>query len=367
MAGYDAGCIGNHDIEVGKGAMGRFQESCGYPMLAANIMYRDRCPVFLPYTVIERMGLRIAVIGFSTPATKHLLPDEVCGDYEFEDITESAKRWTEHVRYVAHPDIMVAIVHSGWEGGIPGTSLVNNETKALAMASDFDIIFYGHDHFSRIERVKKQNGKETLCINPGAYGYDVAEAKVCISGSEIQKTDARLHDVRHFRNDCSDNFRERFDEGFKLVEEYASTVVCKLETTLDISQAFYGPSAYMTLIHEMQLDATGADISICATYSTDSVIPAGDCTIADIYKIYWFEDRLYTIRMKGHEIKGLLERSYALWTNTIQHPDDQLLKIYTDPETGRTYFKNLYYNFDSGSFDGDLKSHGDWVRACLAF
>ena len=60
------------------------------------------------------------------------------------------------------------------------------------------------------------------------------------------------------------------------------------------------------MIHSIQLDITKADISFAAPLSFDVSISAGPVTVGDMFKLYRFENMLYTMSMSGLEITGIL-------------------------------------------------------------
>ncbi len=57
------------------------------------------------------------------------------------------------------------------------------------------------------------------------------------------------------------------------------------------------------MIHSIQLEITGADISFAAPLSFDVKIAEGPVTVGDMFKLYRFENMLYTMRMTGEEIR----------------------------------------------------------------
>lgn len=77
--GYDAGTIGNHDVETGRKVMDRWAAECSMPVLGANVINTATGePHFRPYTVINRKGIKIAVLGMITPAYRRGCP-RYCG------------------------------------------------------------------------------------------------------------------------------------------------------------------------------------------------------------------------------------------------------------------------------------------------
>lgn len=72
-----------------------------------------------------------------------------------------------------------------------------------------------------------------------------------------------------------------------------------MEHTISSKEAFFGPSAFIDLIHQLQLDITGADISFCAPLSAYAEIQKGDICVSDMFNLYKFENMLYTMLLSG--------------------------------------------------------------------
>ncbi|MDE7086030.1 MAG: 5'-nucleotidase C-terminal domain-containing protein, partial [Prevotella sp.] len=83
----------------------------------------------------------------------------------------------------------------------------------------------------------------------------------------------------------------------------------------------------------------------------DTEIKAGPVYMSDMFKLYRYENKIYTLRMTGREIRQMLELSYDQWVNTMQSPDDHIMlltdKSWNDKQ--RMGFKNLTFNFDSAA------------------
>lgn len=112
-----------------------------------------------------------------------------------------------------------------------------------------------------------------------------------------------------------------------------------------------GPSAFVDLIHELQLEISGAEISFTAPLSFDAKINKGDVRVSDMFNLYKYENMLYTMMLSGKEIKNYLEESYYWWTNQMKSPWDHLLWL-NDNFSGhddRSTFKNYSFNFDSAA------------------
>ncbi len=353
--GYDVGVIGNHDIETGKNVFGRFVEDCNFPILGANVISEETDePFFEPYTILVRSGVRIAVIGLVTPAIPQWVPRNVWKGLRFEDIKESTQKWVDYVRENENPDFVIALIHSGMDDGIVTPEYKENATREVAEeVSGLDLILYGHDHTSNMEEVENRNGESVLCVNPGSSAISVAEIKLTFtlnSEGKVVKHDksCQLSYIGTLHNLHAKEYQKHFAEEYQEVRNFAEKKIGTFHNRIDISDAYFGSSAYIDLIQKLQLHISGADITFAAPLFFQAAIEAGDVRINNLFNLYRFEDKLYTLRLKGQEIKNYLEMSYATWTNQMRSADDNLLltsPMKSNPE--RMGFTNFLFNFDS--------------------
>lgn len=370
--GYDVGVVGNHDIETGHKVFDRFIADCNFPILGANaINTATNEPYFQPYTMLYRSGVKIAVIGFITPAIPHWIAKAVWHDLEFEDIKKSAEKWLKIVKEEENPDFIIGLLHSGMDEGIITDEYRENATRETASSVEgFDLILYGHDHSSNAEEVENPAGKKVLCINPGSYAHNAAEIDIEFSLDEEKhvvdyQMKSKIHYIGTVRNLHGQAFRKHFFRDYQEVSKYAAERLGTFHNDLAIIDAYFGSSAYIDLIQALQLKVSGAEISFAAPLFFNAVIKAGTVKISDLFNIYRFEDKLYIVQLYGREIKDYLEMSYAGWINQMHSPDDELLQtcpMKNNPE--RTGFKNFIFNFDSAagiSYEVDVRE-GDGNR-----
>jgi 2',3'-cyclic-nucleotide 2'-phosphodiesterase/3'-nucleotidase len=107
------------------------------------------------------------------------------------------------------------------------------------------------------------------------------------------------------------------------------------------------------MIHKVQLEHTGADISFASPLSSNVIIPPGDITFSDLFRIYRFENTLAVLSMSGREILDYLEYAYDLWVNQMTSPSDRMLKTKYNPQQSGTFLGRQFiipqYYFDSGA------------------
>ena len=353
---YDACCIGNHDIEMGHAVYDRFAAQCRFPVLAANLIDSDTGqPYFCPYTIVERQGVRIAVLGLITNALPHWIPKEQWSGIDLQDMIVSARYWVHHIQQTKHPDLLVGLFHSGWNGGIVTEQFCENATRQLAMEVDgFDVICYGHDHQKRVETVTNKAGHKVCCVGLWSQAANVSVIDVSlryVNGQlKDKKITAHIQKVLYETDQLVYDFERRFADASELVASYVNQHIGFFEHTICSQDAYFGSSAFIDLMHRILLELTHADISFAAPLTFDTVIHKGNVFIRDMFHLYKYENMISVLKLRGSEIKGILEMSYAMWTNTMHSPEDHIMNLVPMPEKGlRLGFVNLAFNFDSAA------------------
>ena len=305
-----------------------------------------------PYSIHYIDGVKIAIIGMLTPAIPNWLTENVWKGMEFEEMTSCAKKWIKYLKEVEHPDLIFGLFHSGKDGGIVADGYEENATAAVAReVPGFDIIFFGHDHQVHNEWITNKEGQQVLIIDPSCYVKNVAEAEIELTFNQgkLVKKDIKGEIVSVLDEQIDEQMVSHFQKDIDAVKTYVDRKIGRFENSIYTRESFFGNSAFTDLIHELQLKITGADISITAPLSFNSVIHAGDVTVSDMFKLYRFENLLLVLRMTGEELLKHLEMSYDMWTNQMKSPDDHILLLRDEDseDQQRAGFKYYTFNFDS--------------------
>ena len=348
--GYDAVTVGNHDIETGHAVYDRVNSELageGIPWLGGNALRTsDRTSYFPVYTVLDKGGLKVAVLGFTNPNIKAWLSEDLWSGMEFISLIPCVQKWVDVVNEKEKPDVVIVLVHSGTGEG-DGSVLESQGLDLLASLEGVDLLVTAHDHRPRVE---SKGG--TYMVNAGSRAGYVGYA--CI---EVDKFAGRLRSksveadiVRLDKNKVDNAMAEAFSEDFEAVRAFTNRKVGTLAMDLYSREAFTGMSDFINLIHTVQLGVPEADISFAAPLSTDGRVSGGDVIYNDMFTIYPFENQLFVVRMRGSEIKDYLEYSYDNW---IQTPGEHVLRIRKgeDPRYGTENwsFEGPTYNFDSAA------------------
>lgn len=359
---YDAGTVGNHDIETGHNVYDKFNSSLTFPWLAANALKTGTNePYFKPYAVLERAGLKIAVLGLITPHIPHWLPPKLFSGMEFDDMIESARYWMRKIKETEKPDIVIGLFHAGVDFTYGGQTAdtYKNENASMLVAEEvpgFDVVFVGHDHHGWNKTITNTAGQNVLLMGGTAYAKELAVAELLIIKTENGlKLTKRGKLVKSSNYKADEEFTEKFQKQFEAVKTYVNRPIGEIKATITTKTALFGDSPFVDLIHKIQLNISGAQISFAAPLSFDAEITKGKIYVRDMFKLYRYENMLYTMSLTGDEIDKVLEYSYSGWFNQMKNEDDHLLNFEKD-ENGnlilseRTHFplmKQRFYNFES--------------------
>lgn len=351
---YDAGNMGNHDVEAGHSVYDRWISACDFPVLGANIVYSSDGSNYLkPYQVFIRDSVKIVVLGMITPAVPTWLPERLWEGLSFEDMEETARKWMKFIRTEEKPDLVVGLFHSGRDAiRVAGLYNENASEEVAQKVPGFDIVFMGHDHLRSCYKVANVEGDSVLIIDPANNGKVVADVEVTLKWKdgalENKEITGVLTPVESYG--VSGEFMQRFNSQYETVENFVSKKIGTFAESISTEPAYFGPSAFIDLIHTLQLALTNADVSFAAPLSFRSEIKKGDITVGDLFNLYKYENMLYVMELSGKEIRNFLEMSYAMWTNQMKSPHDHLL-LFKEAfgEDERQTFKNYSFNFDSAA------------------
>jgi sulfur-oxidizing protein SoxB len=150
-----------------------------FPFLAGNV--KDATwgdPVFKPYSVIERGGLKVGVIGQAFPYTPVANPRYMIPDWSF-GIEEDRLRDNVARVKAQGVDLVVLLSHNGFDV----------DRKLAARVTGIDVILTGHTH-DAIPDVTKVG--DTLLVAAGSHGKFLARLDLEVSGRRIVNYAFRL-------------------------------------------------------------------------------------------------------------------------------------------------------------------------------
>lgn len=157
-------------------ALNTTQEQGKFPFLSLNFVDGvSGKPVYQPYIIVERDGIKIAFVGVSTPKTltssrPTYFMDEN-GNYNYSFLQdESGKKLWDAVQQTVDAakkdgaDYVIALTHLG----IDTATAPYLSTEMIAGTSGIDVVLDGHSHsVVECERVRNKDGKRVLLSSTG--------------------------------------------------------------------------------------------------------------------------------------------------------------------------------------------------------
>jgi 2',3'-cyclic-nucleotide 2'-phosphodiesterase (5'-nucleotidase family) len=153
--GYDAMAVGNHDLDHGVNNLAAASKVAAFPLLAANIRSRDGGLLVGPgSTILRRGGLRVGVIGLTTPSVVQLVSRETAARLTVQPPAETA----DSLARLLDPrtDLLIVLSHCGLE---------TDRLLAQRLGPTVDLIVGGHSH-DLLEVPERENG--VLIVQAGS-------------------------------------------------------------------------------------------------------------------------------------------------------------------------------------------------------
>ncbi len=343
---YDAVGIGNHDIEARHRVYDKIKGEVNMPLISANIKHvESNTPYFKPYTIIQRGGKRVAVIGLTTPYIPHWLAQSYWSGMYFEDMVDAARYWIKEVREKENPDVVIGLFHAGYDYnyGNQSAETYKNENASVLVAErvdGFDAILVGHDHKLFNKEIVSPSGKKVPVLDAGTKARNAGLLSITFDKEGKPHCHTSLIAMKNVKP--SEEYDKAFMPQQLAVKAYTRKVITHLAEPVYAYQSLGGSSAFVDAVHQTMLRHTGADISMTAPLLINAVLPKGDITIGRMFALYKYENTLCLINMTGKEVKDYLEYSYDKW---IQSPSKGSVLLLT--KSGR--LANNYYNLDSAA------------------
>lgn len=372
---YDAMAVGNHEYNFGLKVLEKARGEARFPWLSANT-YRKGTDqtAYDPYIVREVSGVRVGILGLTTPGIPDWENTENYAGLEFRETVGEAKKWTTILRERERVDLVVIAMHMGLEEdlrtGTINPGQVSNENAAVAIARKVpgvDVILMGHTH----REVPSVYVNGVLLTQADKWARRVARVDVYLEKSgAAENSQARWRVVAKSARTIPVDDRVKPDpEIARLAEPYdretqawLGHVIGTSPAELTAKDARFRDTAILDLIQRVQLDAGRADVSMAASFNPQARIPRGPVTVRDIAGLYEYENTLVVIEITGQQLKDALEhsaqyfRAYVPNTAAADLVDEKIPGYNFDVAEGVTY--DLDITRPVGGRIQNLKFHG---------
>ncbi|MCM3143445.1 5'-nucleotidase C-terminal domain-containing protein [Brevibacillus sp. MER 51] len=357
---YDAWAFGNHEFNFGLDVLDKVSSQYKGSVLAGNI-YKENGERFLPaYTIIERGGVKIGVIGMNTPmitdfekGTDHL--DGLVIKNPVEETKKAVKELEGKV------DVMIGLMHMGIENenGIPGTGVADIANAVPELTA----IFAGHMH----KLVKKEEINGVLITEPDKYGthlsridltFEKKDGKLVLTDKEATAVPVKGADGTPAVSDAAletklKPFHEfaRADANIVVAELKGMNLVAKNEIegipTVQIQE-----TPLSDFFHEVMLYYSKADVVAHQIDNDKAKLDIGPIKKKDIAYNYQYAGGEITVyKVTGKDLKDYMEWAVGYFNST--RPGDVTVSF--DP-------KRRASKYSTNDFFGGVKYEIDLTK-----
>lgn len=318
---YDVCVTGNHEYNYGMDVLKKiFAQEKAKP-LVGNVYDENGDPIADDYTIIEKNGVKVAIIGMVTPNITRW--DAVnLKDCTVTDPVEEVRAVIDEIQ--DEVDVMIAVVHMDIENEY---ELKGSGVKDLAEGCpELDLIVAAHGH----QLIEGEEINGVWVIENKDKAATLAEIHLELQktedGWDVMNISSLSHTIGEYESD------EELDELLLPYHERAvadaETMIGKLEggslapenEIAEIPTAQIQDTALIDLINDVQLYYTGADVSASALFIMDANLHEGDIQKCDTALVYKYTNTLYKLQMTGAQLKKYMEWTVSYF-NTYQPGD----------------------------------------------
>ncbi|HUF27975.1 MAG TPA: 5'-nucleotidase C-terminal domain-containing protein [Gemmatimonadaceae bacterium] len=309
---YDAAAVGNHEFNYGVPHLERAVAQASFPFLAANAYRVSGERAFPGWLIVQRGGISVGIVGATTPGSLIWDRDNLAGRIVIHDAVPLVRAAVDSAR-AAGADVVIVVAHSGIDGGssydeagtgIPSENFIGEVARTVP---GIDLIVFGHSHREVADSVIGG----AMLMQPGNWARSVAVAHLTVRRdgdrwSVVSRRSATLPTAG------------RVEQAGVLAASRAAHEETVRYVTSPIGStpvAWRGDSArvrdtpLIDLILEVQRRASGAELASTAAFSLGARLGPGPITMADVARLYPYDNTLRAIRITGRQLRDYLEHS----------------------------------------------------------
>lgn len=285
---------GHWDFAYGPAKLAELNDGLNHPMLAANCYDEETGElVYPPYTIVERGGLRIGVIGLAATIIDKTMPPHFSEGIRFTMGREELPGHIERLRDSEGVDLIVVLSHLGFP----------QEIKLASEVDGIDVLLSGHTH-NRLFEPAIVNG--AIVMQSGCHGSFIGRL-------DVEVEDGRVGDYQHSLIPMEESIepdtkvQEQVDEVLEPHREMLETVVGHTETALNRNNQLEATMDNFLL--QALLDVSGAELAFSNGWRYGAPIVPGPVTMNELYNIIPPNPPVSLVELTGEELWEMMEEN----------------------------------------------------------
>ena len=338
---YDAMTVGNHEYNFGLKVLRKAQSEAKFPWLSANTYRKGTDETyFTPYILKEVNGVRVGVLGLTTPAIPNWENAENYEGMEFRNPVSEARKWVAILREKEHVDLVVIAVHMGIGVDLltgearPGEQPHENEAIEIAQqVAGVDIILMGHTHrdipslvikgpvvchpLGDVALFQQCSSKDVLLAQANYWGKNVSRVDIYFERSEGENLKSPWCIMARSSRSIPIDDKVEVDPEIAAIgapydveaQRWLARGIGESDKELNAGDTALRDTAILDLVQRVQLESGKADVSMVASFNSRARVNKGPVTVRDIAGIYIYDNTLVVVEVTGQQLKDALEHS----------------------------------------------------------
>jgi 5'-nucleotidase / UDP-sugar diphosphatase len=374
---YDAWVIGNHEFDWGIDPFQQALQKSEMPVLGANTILQGKpagacCDSQHPFAKVQPFvvkqigGIKVAIVGITTPGMSFWLPREFTVGMDFQHPVEHVRRAIAKAKGEG-ADAIVLTGHMGLKPRTGGDDFANTVMALTNELPDVAAFVAGHTHQDIPSRLT--NG--VLFTQADHFGIHVGRVDLLFdrNSKKLLRREAicELMDNR-FHPDHA--VISRAGSELSQSEAMLAEPIGELTETLHARGRNGRASEIERLIGAAMMESLSernivVDCVIHGVFDENAILAAGPITVNDVWRILPYENFIVTATLSPDEIKGVMEEVYAsheprsllgLESKAVGRGPDRRIVSMMFPD-GRPLERGTRYVIAVNSFDARSGGH----------
>lgn len=311
---YDAWTTGNHEYNYGMDVLKKIIKQQKAKVLVANVFDKDNKPLADGYTIIEKDGVKVGIIGVVTPNIKKW-DSENLKDCTVENPGPVTREIIDKIKDKV--DVIVGLMHMSVDDEY---NVECSGVKDIAdLCPELDVIIAAHGHMP-IEGLT-ENG--VLIVENKFQAATMSEINLTVDTEAKDKKviakKSKLINIKDYEPDVE--LMKKLEPFHNIAVNDANKVIGELkggnlipESELpNVNSGLLMETPLVNLINEVELYYTGADVAAASVFDMNSYLNEGTIHKSDLAKIYKYGNTLYKVQVTGKQLKQYMENSVTFY------------------------------------------------------
>jgi 2',3'-cyclic-nucleotide 2'-phosphodiesterase/3'-nucleotidase len=312
---YDAMVVGNHEYNFGLKNFESARGTAQFPWISANTLTPASMKTLPPYIIKTVAGVKVAIIGITTPAVPSWEKPENYKGLRFLPGVEAVEKALAELRSKERPDIVIVAAHAGLDRDPKTGTVRTGETgfenpvyQIATKVKGIDAIVFGHTH----QQLEDFRIGDVLMHQPKNWGISLGRVDFT-----LEREGTRWNVVSKKGNLIPVNAQVQPDPSIltiakpyhELTERWLDTPVAQSPAELDGILARVEDTALVDAVQTVQLHYSKADVSMTAMFNPRVKFPKGPITVRQVAALYIYDNELYVIEGNGKMLREALENA----------------------------------------------------------